>query len=78
MLRRFAEKEGDAKINQLRRYGPPGLGVGLGRLRGRLDDLDGLGTDISCAPKASEWFSRIVMYTDKRWATILQSVKKAA
>ena len=74
MIRRFAEEEGDAKVAALRRYGPRGLGVGLGRLRSRLDDLDCLG----CAPKASEWFSRLVMSTDERWATVLQSVKKGA
>jgi len=80
MMNQFAEEEGDQKVAAFRRCGPRGLGVslhvyvGLGRLRGRLDDLDGLG----CAPKASEWFSRLVFQTDERWAEALQSVKKEA
>ena len=66
MMDRFAEEEGDAKVSALRRLGPRGLGVGLERLKDRLDDLDGLG----CAPKASEWFIRLVKYMNAKWAEV--------
>ena len=69
MMDRFAEEEGDAKVSALRGLGLRGLGVGVGlnkRLNNRLDDLDGLG----CAPKASEWFRKLVMYTDADWVEV--------
>ena len=81
MMNQFAEEEGDQKVAAFRRRGPRGLGVslhvyvGLGRLRGRLDDLDGLG----CVPKASEWVSRVVLYTGERWVdVVLKSMEEGA
>jgi hypothetical protein len=63
MISRFADEEDDGKVKALRRLKPRGLGVGMARLKRRLADLDMLGSK----PKASEWFSRLVMYTDARW-----------
>jgi hypothetical protein len=60
----FAEEEGDQKLAALRRLGPRGLGVGLARLQDRLADLEAL---LGRAPKASEWFSRLVKCTQASW-----------
>ena len=64
----FAEEEGDQKLAALRRLGPRGLGVGLARLQDRLADLEAL---LGRAPKASEWFQRLVMYTQAKWENAL-------
>ena len=68
MISRFANEEDDGKVKALRRLKPRGLGVGMGRLERRLADLDMLGSK----PKASEWFCRLVMYTDLQWEGIPQ------
>jgi hypothetical protein len=64
----FAEEEGGQKLAALRRLGPRGLGVGLVRLQDRLADLEAL---LGRAPKASEWFSRLVKYTQAKWENAL-------
>jgi mTERF domain-containing protein len=64
MMSRFTEEEGDQKLAALRSRGPRGLGVGLARLQDRLGDLEAL---LGRAPKASEWFSRLVMYKPSKW-----------
>ena len=66
MTSRFAEEEDDGKVKALRKLKPRGLGVGMARLERRLADLDMLGSK----PKASEWFSRLVMYTNLQWEGI--------
>jgi hypothetical protein len=42
--------------------------VGLARLQDRLADLEAL---LGRAPKASEWFQRLVMYKPSRWEDAL-------
>ena len=64
----FAEEEGGQKLAVLRRLGPRGLGVGLARLQDRLADLEGL---LGRAPKASEWFRRLVYSTQAKWEDAL-------
>jgi hypothetical protein len=64
----FAEEEGAQKLAALRRLGPRGLGVGLARLQDRLADLEAL---LGRAPKASEWFQRLVKYKPSRWEDAL-------
>jgi mTERF domain-containing protein len=64
----FAEEEGGQKLAALRRLGPRGLGMGLARLQDRLADLQAL---LGRAPKASEWFQRLVMYKPSRWEDAL-------
>ena len=64
----FAEEEDAQKLAALRRLGPRGLGVGFARLADRLADLEAL---LGRAPKASEWFYRLVMYTQAKWEDAL-------
>jgi hypothetical protein len=64
----FAEEEGGQMLAALRRLGPRGLGVGFARLQDRLADLEAL---LGRAPKASEWFTRLVMYTQAKWEDAL-------
>jgi mTERF domain-containing protein len=64
----FAQEECGQKLAALRRLGPRGLGVGLARLQHRLGDLEAL---LGRAPKASEWFQRLVMYTQAMWENAL-------
>jgi hypothetical protein len=64
----FAEEQGSQKLAALRRLGPRGLGVGLARLQDRLADLEVL---LGRAPKASEWFSRLVYFTQAKWEDAL-------
>jgi hypothetical protein len=64
----FAEEGGAQKLAALRSRGPRGLGVGLPRLQDRLQDLEAL---LGRAPKASEWFSRLVMHTQAKWENAL-------
>jgi mTERF domain-containing protein len=64
----FAEEEGGQKLAALRRLGPRGLGVGLARLAERLAELEAL---LGRAPKASEWFQRLVMYKPSKWENVL-------
>jgi hypothetical protein len=64
----FAEEEDAQKLAALRSRGPRGLGVGLARLQDRLADLEVL---LGQAPKASEWFQRLVMYKPSRWEDAL-------
>jgi hypothetical protein len=64
----FAQEEGAQKLAALRRLGLRGLGVGLARLQDRLADLEAL---LGRAPKASEWFYRLVMYTQAKWEDAL-------
>jgi hypothetical protein len=60
----FAEEEGDQKLQALRSLGLRGLGLGLPRLTARLADLK---EAFGSAPKASEWFRRVVLDTDAEW-----------
>jgi hypothetical protein len=64
----FAQEEGGQKLAALRSRGPRGLGVGLARLQDRLADLEAL---LGRAPKASEWFYRLVMCTQAKWENAL-------
>jgi hypothetical protein len=66
----FAEDEGSQKLAALRRLGPRGLGVGLARLKDRLADVEAL---LGRAPKASEWFNRLVMYKPSKWEDALEN-----
>ena len=71
MMSDFAEEAGDQKLQALRKLGFRGLGVGEPRLKRRLADLK---EAFGSAPKASEWFQRLVYDTDAQWAERLSQL----